>query len=75
MDDPDLTEMSIEELLDRQHQMTEARNAALAESRRVQAEIDRRAEEIEERRRADAAMLGQVERPPTQYAMGGPNDG
>ena len=42
----------------------------MARQRDVQAELDRRAAEMEERRQAETALLGQVNRPPTQHVFG-----
>lgn len=64
-----LEDLSIEELQDRQTELTARRLAILDEARAVQAELDRRAAEIAERRVLDAQRLGQTTRPPAQQLL------
>jgi hypothetical protein len=64
--DPELEAMSVEELLSEGNRLAAERAAILARQREVSAMLDRRALEQEERRRTEAALLGQTTRPPTQ---------
>ena len=64
-----LADLSIEELRQRQAELTARRVEVIDEARAVQAELDRRAAALAERRRADAETLGQTTRPTTQQAL------
>lgn len=66
----DLATLDVADLLAVQHQLTELRLATLARGREVQAHLDARAEAMEQRRRKEAAELGQVSRPPAQSVFG-----
>lgn len=66
----DLSKLSLEQLLETQHAVSALRSAVIGRGRQVQAELDRRAEGIEEERRRNAALLGQVNRPLTQSVLG-----
>ena len=71
----DLADLTVPELLDLQHQLGADRQEALDRQRQVQAELDERVARAEAARVEEAKLLGQAERPQTQYVMGGPNDG
>lgn len=60
---PKLADLTIEELQQRQAELTAQRTAILAEARDVQAELDERARALEERRVLEAQRLGQTTRP------------
>lgn len=64
-----IEKLSIEELQERQRDLTAQRVAILEEAREVQAELDRRAAELAETRRLDAERLGQITRPRTQHLL------
>lgn len=67
---PDLSDLSLADLIERQQELTRSRLAIVAEARTVADELDRRAVEAEERRLAEAAEQGQVNKPPTQSVFG-----
>lgn len=72
--DADVDSMPIADLLSYQQELTRFRLAVVSKAREVAAKLDEHAEAIEERRRGEAALLGQVNKPPTQYALGEPDD-
>lgn len=72
----DLAGLDVPQLLDVQHALGDLRGLVLTRQRQVTAELDARAAAMEERRREEAALLGQVSKPPTQYVLGdGPDEG
>jgi hypothetical protein len=64
-----LADLTIEELQQRQAELTARRVAVIEEARAVQAELDARAAELAAQRLADAERLGQQTRPLTQQAL------
>ena len=58
--EPGLQDLSIEELLAENNRLSEERGAIRERQREIADELDRRTADIENRRRADAALLGQV---------------
>lgn len=66
IDDPRLEEMDVADLLELQQSLGTERSALLARQRCVQTKLDQRSAEMEQRRQAEAALLGQVNRAPAQ---------
>lgn len=72
--DQNVDEMATEDLLAYQQAVTRLRLDALDAGRRVQSEIDRRAEQRAAERAAEDEALGAVRKPPTQQAFGDPEE-
>lgn len=71
----EFADLTVEELLAENKRLSAERTAILYRQRELTAELDRRALEQEERRRAEAEVLGQTNRPRPQGVLGDVTNG
>lgn len=73
--DDALLALSVEELLAENNRLAAERSTILERQRTLTAELDRRALDQEARRRSEAEILGQTNRPRTQGVFGALTNG